>query len=416
MTDTITRLRERRGRIWEQMKDLVDSVETEDRAFSAEEDQSWERMNADLQKIDERLADMDRAASEEERQAEIRERFDRLAAREPEDRAREMHPEEKRFLEFLAGKRKAADFSLRGLSTRDGREIDARALDFVNDSQNETNLRPTSFVRSLYEHLVETSSIRQLPVTVMRTTSGEEMQIPKTTAATSAASIVAENAQISESLPTFGQATLNAYKYGFLRQLSAEFLADEAAGVMDFLARDGARALALGTDAHFWTGDGSSKPNGIVTASTEGVSGGTGQTGIPTADEIIDLFYSVTRPYRQNGYWAMSDATMAEVRKLKDDNNQYLWVPGLQAGEADRILGKPVITDPNIADAALDAKSVVFGDFSSYVIREVGSIRIERSDDFAFDYDLATIRYLGRWDGELVDQTGAVKHYVGGSS
>ena len=109
------------------------------------------------------------------------------------------------------------------------------------------------------------------------------------------------------------------------------------------------------------------------------------------------------------------DSTLATARKLKDTTNQYLWAPGL-AGAGDTILGKPVVTDPNVAAVALSAKSLAFGDLSAYYVRLAGGIRFERSDDFAFQSDLVTFRCIVRGDGILVDQSGAVKHFVGNAA
>lgn len=183
-----------------------------------------------------------------------------------------------------------------------------------------------------------------------------------------------------------------------------------------YLAEAGGRALANGAGAHFITGTGTAQPNGVVNGSTLGITGATAVSGAFTADNLIDLFFSVIGPYRTNGSWLMSDIGMRDTRKLKDGNNQYLWAPGLTAGEQSTILGRPVVTDTNVADPALSAKSVVFGDLSKYMIRDVRGVRVERSVDFAFQNDLITWRFLFRTDGDLIDTTGAVKHFAGGAT
>ena len=71
---------------------------------------------------------------------------------------------------------------------------------------------------------------------------------------------------------------------------------------------------------------------------------------------------------------------------------------------------------PNIAANATSAKSIVFGDMSRYFVRIAGGVRFERSDEFAFQNDLVTFRAILRGDGILGDQSGAVKHFVGGAS
>jgi HK97 family phage major capsid protein len=140
--------------------------------------------------------------------------------------------------------------------------------------------------------------------------------------------------------------------------------------------------------------------------------------GAFTADNLIDLYYSVIAPYRNSTScgWLMRDATLGSARKLKDSQGQYLWQPSIQVGAPDMLLGKPVHTDPNVAAIALNAKSVAFGDISQYFVRMAGGVRFERSDDYAFNSDLVTFRAIIRADGLLVDQTGAVKLFAGGAS
>jgi HK97 family phage major capsid protein len=141
-------------------------------------------------------------------------------------------------------------------------------------------------------------------------------------------------------------------------------------------------------------------------------------TGAFTADNLIDLFYSVIAPYRasSSAYWVTKDSSLASIRKLKDTTNQYIWQPSLQAGAPDLLLGKALVTDPNVAAPAVNAKSVIFGDMSQYFVRMAGGVRFERSDDFAFNTDLVTFRCLLRADAALVDLTGAVKVFVGAAT
>ena len=223
----------------------------------------------------------------------------------------------------------------------------------------------------------------------------------------------------SESDPAFGQASLGAYKYAVLNQVSNELITDTAIDLLGFLARQAGRAVGNAFGAHAITGTGSSQPAGIVTGATLGVTGATtGVSGLFTADELIDLYYSVIAPYRNSPScaWLMRDATVGRVRKLKDTTNQYLWQPSIQVGAPDALLGKPIYTDPNVAAVATSAKSVLFGDISAYVVRSVNSIRFERSDEYAFNQDLVTFRTIWRADGVLVDQTGAVKYYAGAAT
>lgn len=391
-------LLEQRANVWEQAKAHLDTVEAEGREFTGEADETWARFNADLDALDKRIGEVKELMEREKAADEARSLGEDLARRgaaTQEDQPVESDVD--RLRKLVSGEVRAVDFRA---ESRDLSKLSAGAG---------ANVVPTSFYGVLQEHLIESSAIRQTNVTVLTTDSGENLQVPKT-AGYSSASLIAEAGAISESDPSFGQVTLGAYKYAILVQVSSELLTDEGVDVAGFLARQGGRALGNGSGAHFVNGDGSSKPLGIVPASTLGVTAA-GAAAI-TTDELIDLFYSVISGYRTNGTWMMADATVAKIRKLKDADNQYLWSPGLVAGEVDTLLGRPVVVDTNMPAATTGLKSVVFGDFSAYFIRDVNGVRIERSDDFAFANDLATYRFILRTDGDLIDTTGAVKHLI----
>ena len=203
-------------------------------------------------------------------------------------------------------------------------------------------------------------------MTVLRTQSGEDINVPKTTAH-GTAGIIAEGAVISESDPTFAAVTMQAFKYGVVTQASTEPIEDSGVDLVGYLARQAGRAIGNASGADFVTGDGSAKPNGIVTGSIKGVTGATGQSGVPSADELIDLYFSVIPEYRRAGTWMMSDATWAGVRKLKDMDGQYL-IDRLGSGGELSLLGRPVVIDTNVANTGVSSKSVLFGDFSAYYI------------------------------------------------
>jgi HK97 family phage major capsid protein len=211
--------------------------------------------------------------------------------------------------------------------------------------------------------------------------------------------------------------TLDAFKYGQLLQYSFELAQDTGVDLLGFAARDFGRALGRVTDTAYVLGTGSNQPQGIMTVAGTGVtSAGTGVAGVPTFDELISLVYSINEEYRLNAQWLFRDATAAAIRKLKDNDGQYLWQPSQQVGTPDRLLGFEVVTDPNVAATGVNANSVAFGDFSTFYIRDVGAVRIERSDDFAFANDLVTWRGVLRTDSDLIDLTGSDKLFRGGTA
>ena len=400
MSEMAKRLLEQRANVWEQAKGLLDSAAAENRDLTAEEEASYAKMTSDLESI--------------------RSHADKLVADEESARAAEES------LRSLASRTKApevagADDELRSFLRGEKREFIARPnvqemRDLTKGTASSGGATvPTSFYGQLWAHLIETAAIVNY-ATVIRTESGENLEFPTTTAHSSGA-LTAENAAITESDPAFAKRTLGAYKYATLIQAPKELIDDTGVDLEGYLSMQAGRAVGNALGTHLITGTGTSQPTGIMTSTTLGVTGSASVSGAFTADNLIDLYYSVIAPYRNSSSaaWLMRDATLATVRKLKGSDNNYLWVPGL-AGAPDTILGKPVATDPNVAAVALSAKSVAFGDMSAYYVRLAGGIRFERSDDFAFSTDQATFRCIVRGDGVLLDQTGAVKHFIGNAA
>lgn len=417
MSDMVKRLRERRANVWEQAKALADKATDENRAFEAAEQGEWDALNDELNKLDTRIKS---ALDTEKRAKEADAAFDALAGK-PDERRRggdgaqqQESPASAELRAFLQGKAgRVYDVNPTG-------PVNFRTLSKLTAAAG-LNTVPTSFYDRLVAHLIETSGVLQAGPTVLNTTGGEVIQIPKTTAHSSGA-IVTEGAAIAASDPAFGQTSLGAFKYGCLIQVSRELLDDTGVDLEGYLSMQAGRALGNAFGAHMVTGTGTTQPRGIITDATVGVTGPVGTTtsfgnqatvGMG-GDLLIQLFYSVIAPYRNSSSaaWLVKDSTMGVLRQIKATTGEYLVQGGIVGPTAETMLGKPIYTDPAMAAPGVSAASVVFGDFSQFFVRMAGGVRFERSDDFAFNTDLVTFRCLLRGDAALVDLTGAVKKFV----
>ena len=196
------------------------------------------------------------------------------------------------------------------------------------------------------------------------TTSSGSHKIPVVSTRGTAA-WVDEEGQIPESDDAFGQQLIGAHKISTLIKVSEELLNDSAFDLENYFATEFARRIGNAEEAAFLTGNGSGKPTGILAdigGAEIGVTAAS-ETAI-TADEIIDLFYSLKSPYRKKAIWVLNDRTIKAIRKLKDSNGQYLWQPALHEGEYDTILGKRIYTSPFAPEIGAGAKTIAFGDFS----------------------------------------------------
>lgn len=388
----IDRQIELRNRAWEEAKALLDTASAEKRDLSAEEAEKYARINDDLAKRAEVIKTIQADEAREASVAEATRGF-----RTPE----------------VAVAQNDNDV-VRSLAKGEIRSYEFEKRDVMKTSTGSPV--PTSFYDQIIEHMVVVGPMLETS-TMLRTAGGENLQIPRTNAY-SGSSAFAEGSAIGESDPTFQSfVTLGAFKYGFLVQVSREMLEDTGVDLLGFLARQAGTSIGVAVNTALTTGGGTTAPTGIVTAAGSGVTGATAVSGAFTADNLIDLSYSVNSAYRrQPGTgWQAAATSLAAVRKLKDTYGQYLFQPSLQAGQPDTLLGFPIFENPDVAAPATSAKSVLFGHFPSYYVRMAGGIRFDRSDDYAFANDLVTFRATVRIDGNL-PQTGSVKYFIGAAS
>jgi len=417
----ITQLLEQRANLTEQMRAIVDGAAAENRSQTAEENAKFDALNEDIDALDQQRKRLETMDQRDADLKDLQERGGPEIVDKDQKRTGEPDKFETELRAFLAGEKRSLtitpDEPIRNY--QHARSIATQQRDLTKGTATAGgHTVGTAFYSQLVDHMIEVSGILQAGPTVLVTERGENLPIPRTTAHSSATSEIAEAAGITESDPAFNQLVLSSYKYGNLIQASYELMEDTYVDLLGYIAMQAGRAVGNAFGTRLVTGTGSSQPQGVATAATTGVTGSASVAGAFSADNLIDLFFSVISPYRMSPScgWLMRDATLAAVRKLKDSQNQYLWQPSLQVGAPDTLLGKPVHTDPNVAAVALSARSVLFGDFSRYFVRQVRDIRFERSDDYAFNQDVTTFRCLLRGDGGLADTSGAVKAFVGNAA
>ena len=274
------------------------------------------------------------------------------------------------------------------------------------DASSGSLVVPTSMARSLFDVLEAGIAGFQIGATVINTSTGENLKLPKLTTHGIASQVAGQGSAFAGGDPVMGQVDLNVYKYGQIVKASSELVADAAFGIEQFLGQDIGYALARVIDADLVAGTGSSEPTGMTILAGAGTNAPvkTGGTAIaPTVEKFIDTQFSVNDQYRRNAAWLMKDSVAGTIRKLRDGAGgtvgAFLWEPsltaGLKTGTPDRFLGAPVYTDANCTAAGTDAVLATFGDFSQYTIRTVGNPTIERDDSVYFASDESAFR--GKW-------------------
>lgn len=394
----IDRQVELRAKAWEEAKALLDSAATDNRDLSGEEQVSYDRIMEDLDTRAKTIEGLQKDAQREQRVNAAIAGFEDVA-RPATERAIAQATDADMIRSLARGEVKSANFEKRTIT---GGSTGAPV--------------PTSFFDSvllrarLVGPMLETS-------TILNTQGGENLQIPSLSTY-SAGTVFGQGAAIGASDPVFNSfVTLGAFKFAFLTQVSRELIEDSGVDILSFLADQTGNALGFSVNNALTVGTGTVEPNGLVTKTTLGATGGTGVAGQFSADDLIDLLYSLDGSARRlpGVAFMMNTASVGKVRKLKDGAGAFVFQPALAVGNPDTLLGVPLIENPAIADTAVDAISAVCGHLPSYYVRQVGGIRLDRSDDFAFSNDLVTFRATFRIDGNL-PQTSHIKHFVGGTA
>ncbi len=258
----------------------------------------------------------------------------------------------------------------------------------------------------------------------IRTATGTTMNFPTADATAEIGEIVGQNVAVAAGDTTFGNTSMDVYKYSSKKiALPFELVQDSFIDIETYV--QGVLAMRLGriTNTHFTTGTGSSQPRGIVVGAASGKVGTTGQTLTVIYDDLVDLEHSVDPAYRNNpgvGYM-MHDSSLKVIRKIKDGNQRPIFVPGYEQGNPggapDRLMGRTIQINQDMATMAASAKSILFGQFSKYLIRDVMDLTLFRMTDSAFTL-LGQIGFVAfmRSGGNLVDAGGAVKYYQNSAS
>ena len=374
--EKITQLKQDRASLIKKQRKLIDKAEEENRSMNSEEEKKWSRMDEDIDKLEGRIEKLQKTIEREKHLAE-----------------KEFKSEEKK-TNGDTDYRKVYDKFL-----RNGRgqlsSAERRALQEDTDSEG-GYLVPTSFANRLVQGLEERNVMRRI-ATVNSTAS--ETKIP-VASDTGVATWIAEEGAYSTDDPSFDQKTVDAYKVGTIIKVSEELLYDNTYDLESYINTRFVRRIGDAEETAFVDGNGTGKPTGFLQDAQLGETA-TGTDAI-TANELIDLYHALKTPYRRSGRFAMNDGSAKAIRQLKNNNDQYIWQPGLQAGQPDVLLGKPVEIIPDMPDIGTGNQAVAFGDFSYYEIFDRVGIFMQRLNELYAENGQVGFRAYKRTDGLLM--------------
>lgn len=347
----VQELIEKRAKVWETAKNFVDTHEDKNGNLSAEDKETYSRMEAEIEELTNSIERQQRA---ERREQELSKPVNSPITGKPyKDEPQGEVKTGRASDEYKKAMLTALRSNFRQVSNVLQEGVDADGGYLV----------PEEYDHRLIDVLTEENIMRGIATKI--TTSGEhKINIAATKPA---AAWIEEGEALSFGDAKFEQKILDAHKLHVAIKITEELLYDNAFGLENYIITEFGKALANAEEDAFLNGDGVGKPTGIFDKTKGGESIGT-LTAAIKSDDVLDLIYKLKRPYRKNASFIMNDATLAQIRKLKDNNGQYLWQPSYQANEPDKILGYNIRTS---AFAPTDA--IAFGDYKYYNIGDRGS-------------------------------------------
>lgn len=349
--DTILALREKRKNIWESAKAFLDTVRDENGLVSAENTERYEKMENDVVQLGKEIERLERQQA-----------MDAILSK-PTSQPIIEQPGNGTQIEKLKGRASQAYAQAFWNSIRHKGFIDVQNALSVGTDSDGGYLVPEEYEKTLVDKLQEENFFRKLGTVIH--TSGDR-KIPVVTGH-GEASWMEENGLYPDSQDTFGQQSIGAYKLGTAIRVSGELLNDSAFDVETYIANEFARRIGTKEEEAFLIGDGKSKPTGVFGSAELGVTAGT--TSI-TFDDVIDLYHSLRTPYRKKAAWILNDSTVKTLRKLKDNNGNYIWQPSVTVGTPDTILNRPCYSSSFAPELAAGKRPLIFGDFSYYWIAD----------------------------------------------
>lgn len=349
-------LMEKRAKAWDAAKKFLDTHSDNGGNVSAEDAATYDRMEKEVTDL---TKDIERLQRQEEIEKMMNKPTSSPLTTKP---GAEDSEEDKKGTAGKAYKNAFWD------SIRKRNWYDVKNVLEIGTDANGGYLVPDEYEKQLIQALNDENFFRTL-AHVIQTQSGTHT-IP-VVASHGTAAWMDENGLYPESDDTFDQITLDAYKLGTAIKVSEELLNDSVFDLESYISTEFARRIGAAEEEAFLTGDGKKKPEGVFTKvkATKDATTEIANTNI-SFDAIMDVFHSLRSVYRNRATWILNDSTVKALRKIKDNNGNYIWQPAVTAGQPDMILNRPYKTSIYAPELAAGNVALLFGDFSYYWIAE----------------------------------------------
>lgn len=398
-------LREERARLWSRQKEILEGANG---ALNEESRSEFDRIEA---RMGEMAEDIRRIEAHESAERELRQTTRVIPSGPIELKGDEAIDEEKRY---------EAAFNAYAIRGHQGLTPEQRALLETRTPQGTPGSAggftiAQAFSNELDIALKQFGGVRQA-ARVMATDTGAVMPFPTVNDTANKGRLLAENTQVQNTAMTFGVVNFGAFKFSSDSVLvSEELLQDSAFDLNSFVGASLGERLGRITNQFHTTGTGTSEPQGVVTFATSGhVSTAAGGTYVIGWEDLVALEHSVDPAYRASASarWMLNDATLRDLKLIKDEEDRPIWLPGVAVREPDLILGYQYTVNQDMANQGESAKPLLFGDFSKFVVRDVRGVTLLRLVERYADYhQVGFLAFLRNDSRGLNAGTGPIKFF-----
>ena len=288
-------------------------------------------------------------------------------------------------------------------------------------------LSVSPIVASDYVNLLKGYGWMRQVATQRTTENGSDIGFPTSDGTTEVGELVTQNTTATALDPSFASVPIPTYKFSSkVFTVPMELLQDAQIDIVAYFTQRSRDRIGRIQNTKFTLGTGTGEPTGVVTAAGAGKVGTTGQTTTVLYDDLVDLVESVDEnhlgmPDTQTGNpsfkpgFMVSQSARKMLRKLKDTAGRPIWTPGSTDTNGNitpaQMLDYPVYINNDMAAPVANAKSILFGNLASYLIRDAMDLTLFRFDDSAYT-KFGQVAFLAwsRSGGNLLD-SGAVKYY-----
>ena len=361
--ENLKKLEEQRAEKLEELKTLTQTAETEQRAFTEEEETRFDALEKEIKAIDKTIAAQERARE--------------LNIKKGEKERRKAGEDEKETLE----ERAFVDY-VRGVVT----EERASNLTMTDNGA----IIPKSIMQKVIEKVIDICPVYQK---ADRYNIKGNISIPYYDETTGAVTMTYQNefSELSSNVGKFKSIDLSGYLAGALSLISRQAINNAAFDVLGKIIEYMSVAIARFIEHECLIGtsgkcDGMSKMTNIVTAAASNKI---------TADELIDVQEAIPDVYQKGAIWIMNKKTRSAIRKLKDNDGNYLLNRDMSAKWGYTLLGKDVYCSDNMPEMDVDAETIIYGDMTGLAVKvaEEASIEVLR-EKYATQHAVGVVSWL----------------------